>query len=179
MRKLFLALTVLPFLMQGVVYSMDDPFVRLDNVAARLAPDKTDPSMVNMAADAVFSIGHFALFQQVPPEVWAVIKQRFLTAEIAYRNGQQDGIGENDIASALNHVVAQLSLPDYARTTRSQIHFLRIQMLQKNPRFMGLRFAKASPAGEPTAMDEKMSPLQGITPEYLRCSSVSHLDYVL
>ena len=158
--KLSSALTVLPLLMYGTIYSMDDPFVHLETVAARLTTDRPDPLVVDLVADAVFAVPHFKLLQQVPPEVSAIVKQRFAIAEIAYWNGRQNGVGESDIAFALNKIVEQLSLPDYAKTTQSQIRYLRMRMLQKNPRFLGLSFAKSSSTGERLFVNERMSPLQ-------------------
>lgn len=137
-----------------------DPHSRLDSVATTISPDKLTKSEIGATADAVFAIPHFGLIQQIPASVIAFVKQRFAAAEEAYWNGQHDGIQDKDIVGALNKVVAQLNLPEYAKTSQSQVRQLRMILLQMNPHFMELMIAKESPTGEPTAISDTMSPLQ-------------------
>lgn len=137
-----------------------NPYSKLDAVAATVSPNKLTPLQVTVMADAVFAIPHHGLIQQIPAEVSSFVREKFAAYEEAYWKGQHTGIREQDIVTALNGVVAQLNLPEYAKTSQSQIRYLRMWTLQENPRFMGLKMAKGSPTGEPTAISDTMSPLQ-------------------
>lgn len=98
---------------------------------------------------------HYALLRDIPAWVTDLVKQRFAAAEEGYWKGQQAGIREEDLVAALNSVAAQLKLPEYAKTSQNQIHYLRMETLQWTPRFMGLKVAKESPTGEPTAISDR------------------------
>ncbi len=140
-----------------------EPFqhhLRLDAAAASFSPDKFTSSEVAAITDAVFAIPHFGLIQQVPAWAATLVKQRLATAEEAYWKGRQAAIREEDIAAALNSVVAKLNLPEYAQTNQSQIRHLRMETLERNPRFMGLKVRTESSTGEPSTIFGTMSPLQ-------------------
>jgi hypothetical protein len=146
------------------IYSMQPaltPHSHLDAVSATFTPNKITAQDVATMTDAVFSLPHFALIQDFPPEVNNIIKRKFASAEEGYWKGQHPGVREQDIVAAVNGVVAELNLPGYAKTTKDQVRHLRVGMLLKtNPRFMGLRVAKVPIPGEKATILDDMSPLQ-------------------
>ncbi|MBV9760944.1 MAG: hypothetical protein JO340_10305 [Acidobacteriaceae bacterium] len=134
-------------------------YQRLD-AAATVSPDRLEPMPVSAMADAVFAVPHAFSTRQVPDFVMELLKQRFSVAEEAYWNRGHAGVREQDLVAAFNHLAVRLNLPEYAQTSQDQLHTLRMHMLLRNPRFMGLRLTRQSVNGDPEPVSETMSPLQ-------------------
>ena len=141
--------------------SAPNPYEQLERAAAAFS---TDPTNVRVLADAVFSLSHFddASIQQLPRPVAALLENRFVAAERAYRAGQNPGVSEQNIAEALNSFASALALPEFAQTTQRQIRTLRMRMLTKSPRFLGMGMIHKDSSGSAAPISEVMSPVQAL-----------------
>jgi hypothetical protein len=129
---------------------------RLDEAAAAL--DASNPRTVSDVVKSALSIGHHL---SVPDLVSTWLTPRVEAAETAYWIGVQKGVKESDIVGAVNDLADTLKLPQYAKTSASQIHHLRVKSLL-NPRFMGARIATRDQQGRGFHLSDSMSPLQAL-----------------
>jgi len=133
-----------------------NPYKELDG-AARVANSRGDDASLQGLADAVFSFPR--ALPRAPEAIEHVIKDRLVRAEIAYRNGAQQGVRERDIVTLFNLVTSKLGLPSYGKTSAQQVRTLRMQLALSSPALMASGLAHENmKIGESVA--EIMSPLQ-------------------
>ena len=87
------------------------------------------------------------------------LKQRVVSAELKFRQGNHKAVTERDIAESLNRLATRMSLPGYAHTSKSEVRRLRMRLLTVFPHFIA---SDAPPSADGTfeAVSETMSPLQ-------------------
>ncbi len=87
------------------------------------------------------------------------LKQRVVSAELKFRQGNHKAIAEKDVAEAINRLATKMSLPPYAHTSKSEVRRLRVRLLTVFPHFIA---SDAPPKADGTfeAVDEVMSPVQ-------------------
>lgn len=135
-----------------------NPYQELDK-AARLIKNSNDEQSIHGMADAVFSFPR--ALPRAPDAIENIIKDRLVRAEIAYRNGIQEGVQEQDIVKFANSMADHFRLPSYAKTSTQQVRVLRMQLVLSSPAFMaaGLTHENMKP-GE--TISDRMSPLQAV-----------------
>jgi len=129
------------------------------NTKARLARDG-DETAVREFTDEVFN-------QLGTPETAsfaASFKERLVRAEVAYRRQEKKGVSERELAAALNDVVKELDLPDYAEVSVSQVRYLRLKLVSALPGIVG---QTAEPGPGKSALHSEMSPMETIAMTHL------------
>ena len=122
------------------------------NEKVQLAKGGDEAAVANLTK-AVFE--HFA-----PPlaaEELSRSSERFVRAEMKYRNGKTPGIPEARLVETLNRMAKALEAPDYARVSVSQVRFLRLKLMTAFPGFIG---PPPQSGFDGHAVNPKMSPLE-------------------
>jgi hypothetical protein len=117
-----------------------------------------DESSVRLLADEVFNTPH--VFGQMPNIVESVVKERLVNAELAHMRGSHPGVREEAIVRLVNSAADKLGAPDFARTNKNQVRFLRMSMLSSTPHFMGKGMVDGSELKSGEQLDSPLSPLQ-------------------
>jgi hypothetical protein len=116
------------------------------------------PETLEPMHDAVMGKYHT---YKVDPVAAKLLKPILSKLETDYWQGKNQGIDEPDIVNLVNTFADNQKLPEIAKTTQSQVHYLRMRaMLFSLPEFMGkgVRLTKSARTGEITTTSTKMSP---------------------
>lgn len=109
----------------------------------------------------VLAIAHGIGPTKIPAPIDNVIKDRLVYAEMQYRQGTGKAVTEQNIVDLTNMLVQRFGLPDYARTSPSQVRFMRMFLISVNPSFMGKGAVRPNmQVGE--SISQEMSPLQAV-----------------
>jgi hypothetical protein len=98
------------------------PVERL-NVRARAAKDDDVASIENLATALVANL----IPVDLPDDAKATIHSRLVAAELDHRRGR-DGIPEANVMRTVNHLAREFGVPEYAKTSLSQVRLLRGSM---------------------------------------------------
>lgn len=135
---------------------------------ARLLQDNNQDTYCALA-DEIFKaprgLGILSLdgigLENIPAAITTVIKDRLVYAEMQYRQGTGRAVREQDIVDVTNLLVQKLELPDYVRTSPSQVRYVRMALITWNPTFMGRGAAQPDmQVGE--SISDEMSPMQAV-----------------
>lgn len=113
-----------------------------------------DRNSVSNLVDEVFK---YPTLAQLPAALTPSLKNRFVDAEVAHRQGRGPGITDEKLAQVFNDAVKKLGFPDYALTSAGQIRFLRTRLSIRMPTFLGT-VRPAAKVGDP--IDDVISPAQ-------------------
>src|SRR5436190_20410911 len=64
-----------------------------------------------------------------PPDVTASFKNRLVSAEEDFHNGNHKGISDTEVARAVNGFVTKFKTPEYSRTSPSEVKEIRGRLL--------------------------------------------------
>lgn len=92
-----------------------------------------DSQAVRELADAVVE---FNGTSDTPEALLNEFEERLTRSELKFRAGNRDGIPEENIVRAVNNLAQGLNAPDYARTFRSEVTFLRGDCRSEMPHFV-------------------------------------------
>jgi hypothetical protein len=121
------------------------------------AAEAGDQSSVRALADQI--LNQWPWSAELPSEVTEAVEERFVQAEIHYRQGRAQGIEAETIAGVNNDVVQRLGLPEYMKLCPQQVWHMRLATLGLTPSFMGKGMTRKNmQVGE--KMNPAMSPLQ-------------------
>ena len=99
--------------------------------------------------------------ENLPAPITTVIKDRLVYAEMQYREGTGRAVREQNIVDVTNLLVQKLELPDYVRTSPSQVRYMRMVSITWNPTFMGKSAERPNmQVGE--SISDEMSPMQAV-----------------
>jgi len=134
------------------------PFHRL-NALARAAKKDNSAASIDKLADAV--ITDFIPFS-LPSDLNDVIRARLVRAELSYRNGGH-GISETNIVRVVNDLADRFRTPDYTKTNRAQVRFLRANMIGVIPSLLGQERDSIGKGQKKTrSMNPIMSPAEAV-----------------
>jgi hypothetical protein len=127
----------------------------LDEKSRAVSAD--NDASVRAFADAIFNIPRS--FPRLPEPVESVLKDRLVRSEIAFSQGIQPGVHEDDIVRFVNSLAVKLKAPEYARTSTGQVRALRMKLILAAPAFMG-RGATTGNMKVGESISPVLSPLQ-------------------
>lgn len=127
--------------------------------AAASKADAQDRNSVVALSEEVFKIPHYS--DSMPAAFRATVKNRLVEAEMFHRQGARPGISEEAIVQVVNSVAERFGLPEYAKTSASQVRYLRMHMAMASPIFMGAGMTRPN-ARIGDQIDNTMSPAQAI-----------------
>lgn len=138
--------------------SFETPFHRLR--AKVLDAKSNSQSSIDNLADAViddFFPGN------LPSDARQLMHDRIVRAELVYRNGGQ-GIAEGNIVRTINDLADKLGTPEYTKTSRGQVRFLRVNMMNLLPQLIGQepKASKKDARKPQSSMSLKMSPVEAV-----------------
>jgi hypothetical protein len=125
---------------------------------ARTAAITGDKDSANALADAIIGVPHRFTIQ---PDIASLIKPHAVNAELSFWQGLHRGVDEADIVSLINAFADRFGLPEYVKTSASQVRILRMEGFLVNPIFLGRGMAQEKrEVGQ--QIKSTMSPLQAI-----------------
>lgn len=134
-----------------------DPYKELDRTARLVKND--DYASTRALADAVFSFPRMLL--RAPQMIENVVKDLLAVAELAYHQGSQQGVREEDIVKLVNSVADKFGAPSYAKTSSRQVRVLRMQLALASPGLMAAGLTHENmKIGD--SIPDRMSPLQAV-----------------
>jgi hypothetical protein len=136
--------------------SSESPLTRLKRESR--AAKGNDPGSVDRLADAI--ITDFVPFE-VPVDAKAGVKARLVQAELSYRKGSK-GITESDIVRSINELAEKFGAPAYAKTSPTQVRYLRVSMMGFFPDLVAQEpiDAKAKARNVGSSINPRLSPLE-------------------
>jgi len=116
---------------QPLNYSLQQtPLERL-NTKARAAKDDDLASVESLATALIANL----IPADLPDDVRATIQTRLVAAELDYRRGRK-GISEAQVVRTVNELAKEFAAPEYAKTSVSQVRFLRASMMGVFPQLL-------------------------------------------
>lgn len=76
-------------------------------------------------------------WDNAPAAVTESVKDRLVSAEAKFHNGNHKGISETEVARAVNGFVVKFNTPAYTRTSPSEVREVRGRLLTQLPDFVG------------------------------------------
>lgn len=101
-------------------------------------------------------------WDDAPSLVTESLKERLVSAEAKFHNGNHKGISETEVARAVNGFVVKFNTPDYTRTSPSEVKEIRGRLIGVMPDFVGrgrMENGKVK-ARKPGSTIEDMSPVE-------------------
>lgn len=111
--------------------------------AARKASKKEADRKVPVDEDSIEELTDTILnsvslgYIQIPIDIKGSLKSRLFRAEVEFRRGKHKKINETDLVRAFNSLVETFALPEYVKTTRTQVRVLRVDMMASAPSLIG------------------------------------------
>ena len=131
------------------------PYQALDNAASKA--NGLDRNSIVSLVDETFNFP--SLYLRMPASLRTTIKDRLVEAEISHRQGRSSGPSEESVASLFNSMAQRFGFPEYARTSASQLRYLRMHLAVQSPVFMGAGMTRPD-AKTGDSINTTMSPVQ-------------------
>jgi len=149
LKKLVLPLLAFCLLVIGLTWAGKSARVHSESQAQPEIQTKSGVQRINDKAKAVKGPDKAAIrgltdeimsqygWDDAPAAVTESVKDRLVSAEAKFHNGNHKGISETDVSRAVNGFVAKFNTPDYSRTSPSEVKEVRGRLLTLLPDFVG------------------------------------------
>ncbi len=125
---------------------------------------KGDEESINEIFDSVLELASLS-YAQIPTQMRDSLKIRLTKSELNFRGGKHKKITEMDLVIAANNLAEKLALPKYAKTSRSQVRMLRVELMASIPSLIG-KVSRSLNHGADRIMgddiDNEMSPAEAV-----------------
>lgn len=147
--KVILSVSVFCFLVLGLTWASKSAKVHSDSQLQPEIQTKSGVARINDKAKAVKGSDRAAIrvlteeimsqygWDSAPSAITDSLKDRLVSAEENFHNGNHKGISELEVARAVNGFVTKFKTPDYSRTSPSEVREVRGRLLTLLPDFVG------------------------------------------